>query len=67
MQELFKGGIENAMVIENVYDKLPGVLKLLLTKKEIDTMIENSVTYMKKYLKNNDKDLLGYGEEYQLE
>lgn len=57
------GELKYAMVIEEVYNKLPSILTLLITKKELDTMIENSVKYLKDYL-NTGRDLLGYEDEY---
>ena len=57
------GELKYAMVIENIYHKLPTVLRLLLNKKEIDVIIENSVKHLKEYL-NTGRDLLGYEDEY---
>lgn len=57
------GELKYAMVVENVYRILPPILKLLITAKELDNMIEGSVKYLKEYL-SKDKDLLGYEDEY---
>lgn len=57
------GELKYAMVVENVYKVLPTILTLLITKKELDNIIESSVQYLKEYLKK-DKDLLGYEDEY---
>lgn len=57
------GELKYAMVIENVYKVLPLILTILISKKELDNLIENSVQYLKKYLEK-DKDLLGYDDEY---
>lgn len=57
------GELKYAMVVENVYRVLPVVLKLLITKSELDKLIEDSVQYLKQYL-SKDKDLLGYEDEY---
>lgn len=57
------GELKYAMVIEQLYIVLPLIVRLLITKKELDQMIENSVDYLKKYLSKN-KDLLGYEDEY---
>lgn len=51
------------MVVENIYKILPKILTLLIGKKELDNIIEDSVQYLKKYL-SKDKDLLGYDGEY---
>ena len=58
------GELKYAMVVENVYKVLPYILALLISKKELDNMIESSVQYLKEYLKK-DKDLLGYEDEYR--
>jgi len=60
------GELKYAMVVENVYRVLPFVLTLLISKKELDRMIENAVDYMKEYLrrKEGNVDLLGYDNEY---
>lgn len=57
------GELKYAMVVENVYKVLPFILTLLISKKELDNIIESSVQYLKEYLKK-DKDLLGYEDEY---
>lgn len=60
------GELKYAMVVENIYKMLPGILTLLISKKELDDIIEDGVQYMKKYL-SEDKDLLGYDIEYDKE
>lgn len=57
------GELKYAMVVEGVYQVLPAILKLLLTKSELDKLIEDSVQYLKQYL-SKDRDLLGYEDEY---
>ena len=57
------GELKYAMVVENIYKMLPGILTLLISKKELDRLIEDGVQYMKEYL-SRDKDLLGYSDEY---
>lgn len=57
------GELKYAMVVENVYKALPTILTILISKKELDNIIESSVQYMKEYLRK-DKDLLGYEDEY---
>lgn len=58
------GELKYAMVVENVYKVLPRILTVLISKKELDNMIESSVQYLEEYLKK-DKDLLGYEDEYR--
>lgn len=58
------GELKYAMVVENVYKILPYILRLLISKKELDRLIEDGVQYMKQYL-SKDKDLLGYEDEYR--
>lgn len=57
------GELKYAMVVENIYKALPTILTILISKKELDDIIENSVQYMKEYLRR-DKDLLGYENQY---
>ena len=58
------GELKYAMVVEELYKALPLILTMLISKKELDNMIEGSVQYLKEYLKK-DKDLLGYEDEYR--
>lgn len=58
------GELKYAMVVERVYQIMPRILKLLLSKKELDNMIEDAVLYLKVYL-TKDRNLLGYEEEYK--
>ena len=57
------GELKYAMVVENVYKMLPSILTLLISKKELDNIIEDSVQYLKEYLCGNI-NLLGYEDEY---
>lgn len=57
------GELKYAMVVEGIYKMLPGILTLLISKKELDTIIEDSVQRLKDYL-SEGKDLLGYEDEY---
>ncbi len=57
------GDLKYVMVVENVYKILPPILKMLISEKELDNMIEDAVEYLKEYLKR-DKNLLGYEDEY---
>lgn len=44
------GELKYAWVVDNFYDKMPGIIKMLFTKKEIDTMIEEGVQKLKDIL-----------------
>lgn len=57
------GELKYVMVVENVYKILPPILKLLISKKELDNMIEDAVQVLKAYLEGNI-NLLGYDDEY---
>lgn len=39
----------------DVYNKLPTIITILFTKKEIEAMINYTVSYMKQYLESNIK------------
>jgi len=58
------GELKYTMVVERLYELSPFLLKLLVTKKEIDNMIEDAVIFMKNYLAEG-RTLLGYDEEYR--
>lgn len=57
------GELKYAMVVENIYKVLPGILTMLISKKELDRLIEDGVQHLKDYLEQG-KDLLGYEDEY---
>lgn len=57
------GELKYAMVVERAYEVMPTILKLLITKKELDNLIEEAVQYMKNYLAQG-KSLRGYDEEF---
>ena len=59
------GELKYAYVVEKFYDKLPTIIKLLFTKKEIDTLIETAVQQMKKAL-SGGATLTGYDDERYL-
>ena len=59
------GELKYAMVIENLYKILPQTIRMLFTKKEIDQMIEGSVTKLKEMLKSG-KNLHSYTDEKYL-
>lgn len=56
------GELKYAMVVERAYNVLPVFVKLLITKRELDELIEEAVLYLKTYLADG-RDLLGYGIE----
>ena len=58
------GELKYAMVVEGLYTLLPPLLKILLTKAELDKMIEEAVKYLKDYL-DDSRNLLPYEEEYR--
>lgn len=41
------GELKYAMVVERAYDVLPTLIRFLITKKELDNLIEEAVQYMK--------------------
>lgn len=47
------GKLKYAQVVEWLYEKLPFILRIVFTSKEIDLMIEGAVQRMKKYLEKN--------------
>lgn len=59
------GDLKYMMVVEGVYKILPPILKMLITKKELDNIIEDSVQVLKEYL-SGGTTLLGYEDEYLL-
>jgi hypothetical protein len=58
------GELKYMAVAENVYKILSPILKILISKKELDTLMEDRVVYLKEYLKQG-KDLLIYEDEYK--
>lgn len=59
------GDLKYAMVVERAYSVLPTLIRLLITKKELDNLIEEAVQYMKKQLQGG-KSLLEDGDEYTI-
>lgn len=49
------GEIKYAAVVSWLYEKLPTIIKILFTEKQIDRLIEDAVTRMKEYLDTNEK------------
>lgn len=47
------GQLKYAAVVSWLYEKLPAIVRILFTTKQIDLLIENAVTRMKKYLDTN--------------
>lgn len=60
------GELKYALVITWVYEKLPSIIRVLFTRKEIDLMIEDGVKTLKRYLENEIK-LTGYDDEVYME
>lgn len=57
-ERLYGGGtgeLKKAAVIEWIYDKIPAILKLFITQKELDTMIDDVLTYAKQKWTANPK------------
>lgn len=48
------GVLKYAAVTTWLYERLPSIVKILFTSKQIDLLIENAVIRMKKYLDTND-------------
>lgn len=57
------GELKYVMVVEELYKVLPVVLTMLISKKELNNIIESSVQFLKEYLSKNI-NLLGYEDEY---
>lgn len=53
------GELKYAMVVERLHATMPYVLKILYGKKQLDTMIEQAVEYLKRYL-SEGRTLSGY-------
>ncbi|OEF96595.1 hypothetical protein [Desulfuribacillus alkaliarsenatis] len=56
------GELKYAKVVERFYEVMPTVLRMLYTEKQIDSLIEDAVIYLKRYL-DNGKNLMGYDFE----
>lgn len=48
------GELKYAAVVSWLYEKLPTIIKILFTEKQLDLLIENAVLRMKKYLNVNE-------------
>lgn len=51
------GELKYAMVVENIYKTLPGILTLFISEKELDNMIEVAVHKMKECLSQDGAEL----------
>lgn len=49
------GPLKYAYVIEHFYDKIPRLIRVVLTKKEVSVLIETAVIALKKSLNNKEK------------
>lgn len=49
------GELKYAAVTTWIYEKLPAILKILFTEKQLDEMIEEAVDEMKEYLDENEE------------
>ncbi|WP_425446419.1 hypothetical protein [Dethiothermospora halolimnae] len=58
------GELKYAWVVEQIYKTLPIMVQLIFTRKQIDSMIEEAVEFLKDYL-SNGKSLLGYDDEFK--
>lgn len=58
------GELKYAMVVERAYNVLPVAVKWLITKRELDELIEEAVVYLKTYLAEG-RDLRGYEKEFK--
>ena len=57
------GDLKYARVIENLYGRLPTIVRWMFSKKEIDEMIIRAVNYVTLMLENDIITLDGYEEE----
>lgn len=60
------GELKYAWVVEHLYEKLPKVIRILYTRKEIDNLIETAVQKLKEVLADEDVTLTGYDDELYL-
>lgn len=56
------GELKYAYVVDKLYDRLPGIIKILYTKNDIHNIIESQVTKLNEILKE-DTTLSGYDDE----
>ncbi|MBO8161347.1 MAG: hypothetical protein H0Z24_06885 [Thermosipho sp. (in: Bacteria)] len=60
------GELKYAFVVERLYPALPRVVKIFITRKQLDKMIEEAVAKLKEFLADENNNLLGYYQEYLL-
>lgn len=60
------GDLKYSYVIDKLYDKLPMFMRVLFSKNEINTIIENSVQKLKEVLSDDSINLFGCDEELYL-
>jgi len=56
------GELKYAMVVDGAYIVLPALIRFLITKKELDNLIEEAVQYMKMQLSDGN-NILEYDDE----
>lgn len=61
------GELKYAYVVEEVYNRLPKILRLLYNMHDIDQFIESGVQKLKEVLSKDNVTLHGYDEETYLE
>ncbi len=49
------GALKKAMVISWIYEKLPAILKLMITEKTLDKWVEDALAYAKEKWASNEK------------
>ena len=57
------GELKYAMVVDRAYAVLPALIRFLITKKELDELIEEAVQYMKTQLTDCDSPSVYAGED----
>lgn len=55
------GELKYAYVVAEIYKRLPFIVTIFLTRRQLDSYIESSVQKLKEFLKNGN--LLGYDDE----
>ena len=61
--EKLLGSKTGQLKLNYVYNHLPSIIKLFMSKEELINLIESGVDELKKYLKDNDADLKGVDAE----
>lgn len=60
------GELKYAYVVDKLYDKLPKIISMLYSRKEIDNMIQAAVDKLKEVLMDGKVTLSGYDDEQYL-